>query len=123
YPSGASVESVEQAWGELAELPNGENILTELLTDAVLGHCRALGMQIDFKRKRAHFPRLEGTLERKITYKAQFKRATRTVVKARTKRDSTGISYYEHKALSLSVVPYGEEWCIVLTPGYAFIRH
>jgi hypothetical protein len=108
---------------ELVSIPNGENILTKVLIDAVLGHCRAIGMQIDFKRKRAHFPRFEDGSERKITYKARFKRATRTVVKARTKRDSSDISYYEHKAVSISVVPYGEEWCVVLTPGYAFTRN
>ena len=108
---------------ELVGLPNGENILTKLLTDAVLGHCRALGMQIDFKRKRVHFPRFEDKFERRITYKARYKRATRTVVKARTRRDSAEISYYEHKALSISVLPCGAEWCIVLTPGYAFTRN
>lgn len=108
---------------ELVSLPNGENILIKLLVDAVLGHCRALGMQIDFKRKRAHFPRLEEEHERRITYKARYKRATRTVVKARTKRNTREISYYEHKALSITVAPYGAEWCIILTPGYAFTRN
>ena len=108
---------------ELIDLPNGENILIKLLVDAVLGHCRALGMQIDFKRKRAHFPRFEEEQERRITYKARYKRATRTVVKARTKRDSGEVSYYEHKALSISVAPYGAEWCVILSPGYAFTRN
>ena len=115
------VESVTPE--ELMDLPNGENILIKLLVDAVLGHCRALGMQIDFKRKRAHFPRFEEEQERRITYKARYKRATRTVVKARTKRDTSEISYYEHKALSISVAPYGSEWCIILSPGYAFTRN
>ncbi|MGE0669014.1 MAG: SIR2 family protein [Sphingomonadales bacterium] len=115
------VESV--ALEELVSLPNGENILIKLLVDAVLGHCRALGMQIDFKRKRAHFPRFDEEQERRITYKARYKRATRTVVKARTKRDTGQISYYEHKALSITVAPYGAEWCIILSPGYAFTRN
>ncbi|SJZ59426.1 SIR2-like domain-containing protein [Enhydrobacter aerosaccus] len=108
---------------ELIALPNGENILIKLLGDAVLGHCRALGMQIDFKRKRAHFPRFDEGHERRITYKARYKRATRTVVKARTKRNTGEIAYYEHKALSIAVAPYGAEWCIVLSPGYAFTRN
>jgi hypothetical protein len=115
------VESVTPE--ELIALPNGENILIKLLVDAVLGHCRALGMQIDFKRKRAHFPRFEGEHERRITYKARYKRATRTVVKARTKRDTGDISYYEHKALSITIAPFGIEWCIILSPGYAFTRN
>ncbi|WP_209047618.1 hypothetical protein [Rhizorhabdus histidinilytica] len=108
---------------ELIEQPNGTNILIHLLQDAVLGHCRALGMQIDFRRKRAHFPRLEDGYDRRVTYQARYKRATRTVVKVRHRRDSDEVSYYEHKALSVSILPAGDEWCLVLSPGYAFTRN
>lgn len=105
---------------ELADLPNGTNILIHLLQDAVLRHCRALGMQIDHRRKRAHFPRQEDGYERRMTYQARYKRATRTVVKVRNRRDSDEIAYYEHKALSVSILPAGNEWCIILSSGYAF---
>ena len=45
------------------------------------------------------------------------------MVKARNKRDSAEISYYEHKAVSVSALPVGDEWCVVLSPGYAFTRN
>ncbi|WP_303541050.1 SIR2 family protein [Sphingomonas natans] len=108
---------------ELLLLPNGTNILIHLLQDAVLRHCRALGMQVDWSRKRAHFPRYEDGDERRVTYQARYKRATRTVVKVRMRRDSDEVSYYEHKALSVTILPAGEEWCLILSPGYAFTRN
>lgn len=63
---------------------------------------------------------LEG--ERKITYKGRVKRATRTVVKALTRRDSDNILYYEHKAMTFSVLPFGIDWAVVITPCYSFTR-
>src|SRR5262249_26385160 len=47
---------------------------------------------------------------------------TRTVVKARTKRDADDVVYYEHKAFSFSVMRFGSDWALVITPGYAFTR-
>lgn len=108
---------------ELLLQPNGTNILIHLLQDTVLRHCRALGMQVDWSRKRAHFPRHEDGDERRVTYQARYKRATRTVVKVRMRRDSDEVSYYEHKALSVTILPAGDEWCLVLSPGYAFTRN
>jgi hypothetical protein len=32
------------------------------------------------------------------------------------------VVYYEHKALSFSVMRFGRDWAVVLTPGYAFTR-
>jgi hypothetical protein len=43
-------------------------------------------------------------------------------VKARTKRDSDDIVYYEHKAVTFSVMRFADDWAVVLTPGYAFTR-
>jgi hypothetical protein len=57
-----------------------------------------------------------------VTYQGRMRKATRTVVKARTKRDSEDVVYYEHKAVSFSVMRFGEDWAVVLTPGYAFTR-
>lgn len=111
------------AFDELLDVPNGTNIAIHLLQEAVLGHCKALGMQVDHRRKRAHFPRLEDGDERRVTYQAKYKRATRTVVKVRTRRDSEDVLYFEHKAVSISILPAGDEWCVVLTPGYAFTRN
>lgn len=106
---------------ELLALPNGENIFLKLMHEAVFEHLRSIGLKVDYRRRRAHFPKME-TGERKITYRGRVKRATRTVVKARTRRDSADIIYYEHKAMSFSVMTFGPAWGMIITPGYAFTR-
>lgn len=106
---------------ELLALPNGENILLKLLHEMIFEHLRARGLVIDFKRRRAHFPKGED-LEVKITYRGRVKRATRTVVKARTRRNSDDVIYFEHKAMTFSVVRFGEDWGIIVTPGYLFTK-
>lgn len=106
---------------ELLALPNGENIFLKLMHEAVFEHLRSIGLKVDHRRRRAHFPKTE-TGERRITYRGRIKRATRTVVKARTRRDSADVIYYEHKAMSFSVMAFGSAWGMIITPGYAFTR-
>jgi NAD-dependent SIR2 family protein deacetylase len=106
---------------ELLSLPNGENILLKLLNDAMFEHLRSLGLQIDYKNRRAYFPR-EDAGERKVTYRGRVKRATRTVVKARKRRGTDDIIYYEHKAFGFTVMSFGESWSVLITPGYSFTR-
>lgn len=113
----------ELSIGEFLALPHGPNTFVKLLTDSVFAHLRTIGVYVDGRHKRAHFKRLEEAPERKVTYQGRVKRATRTVVKARTKRDSSEISWYEHKALSISCMNFGGSWAIALTPGYAFTRN
>ncbi len=107
--------------GELFEQGNGLNTLRRLLHDSINEHLRALGLVVDEERRRAHFPRGEEP-SRKITYKGRIKRATRTIVKARTKRDSDDIIYFEHKSFSYSITPFGIDWGIFINPGYVFTR-
>jgi len=106
---------------ELTQHPEGETILRKLLYEQVCEHLKALGMLVDYGRKRAYFARGKEP-DLKISYQARVRKATRTVVKARNKRDSTDILYYEHKALSFSIMNFGAEWGITLNPGYAFTR-
>lgn len=106
---------------ELLELPNGENILLKLMHEALFEHMRSVGLRVEYQRRRAYFTKSnEG--ERKITYKGRVKRATRTVVKARTRRNSADVLYWEHKALAFSVLRFGAEWAVVVTPCYSFTR-
>lgn len=106
---------------EVLMLPNGENVVLKLMHDAVAEHLRSLGLFVEYGRRRAYFRRsIDG--ERKVTYKGRVKRATRTVVKERTRRDSNEVIYYEHKAVGYSVVRFGDDWALALTPGYAFTR-
>ncbi len=106
---------------DLVKLPGGEAIALKLLHELLFEHLKAKGLQIEYDRRRAYFARGDEP-ELKISYRGRLRKATRTVVKARTKRDSADIVYYEHEAVSFSVMRFGRDWAVVLTPGYAFTR-
>lgn len=106
---------------ELTALPGGESIALKLLHELLFEHLKSKGLQIEYDRRRAYFSR-DDERELKVSYQGRLRKATRTVVKARTKRDSDDIVYYEHKAVSFSVMRFGLDWAVVLTPGYAFTR-
>lgn len=106
---------------ELVELPGGESVALKLLHELLFEHLKSKGLQIEFDRRRAYFARGDEP-ELKVSYQGRLRKATRTVVKARTKRESEDIVYYEHKAVSFSVMRFGRDWAVVLTPGYAFTR-
>ena len=106
---------------ELLAMPGGEPIFLKLLHNEVFAHLRARGLQIEYDRRRAYFARGDES-ERRLSYQGRLRKATRTVVKARTRRDSDDVLYYEHKAVSFSVMRFGQDWGVTLTPGYAFTR-
>lgn len=107
---------------ELLAQPGGGVTFPKLLHEALFDHMKALGLQLDYGRKRVHFAKVEGSEERKITYQARVRRATRTVVKARIPSGSERVLYYEHKALTFAVMQMGDEWALILSPGYNFTR-
>lgn len=106
---------------ELIALPGGETIALKLLHELLFEHLKTKCLQIEYDRRRAYFARGDEP-ELKVSYQGRLRKATRTVVKARTKRESDEIVYYEHKAVSFSVLRFGSDWAVVLTPGYAFTR-
>lgn len=106
---------------ELIALPGGESIALKLLHELLFEHLKTKGLQIEYDRRRAYYARGDEP-ELKVSYQGRLRKATRTVVKARTKRESDDIVYYEHKAISFSVMRFGGDWAVVLTPGYAFTR-
>lgn len=106
---------------ELLKLPGGEATALKLLHELLFEHFRAKGLQLEYDRRRAYYARGDEP-ELKVSYQGRLRKATRTVVKARTKRDSDDVIYYEHKAVSFSVMRFGGDWAVVLTPGYAFTR-
>ncbi|MCS0495589.1 SIR2 family protein [Ancylobacter sp. MQZ15Z-1] len=108
-------------FNELIEMPGGESVALKLLHELLFEHLKTKGLQIEYDRRRAYFARGDEP-ELKVSYQGRLRKATRTVVKARTKRDSDDIVYYEHKAVSFSVLRFGSDWAVVLTPGYAFTR-
>jgi len=106
---------------ELFEQGNGINIMRRLLHDSLNEHLRAIGLVVDEDKRRAHFPRGDEP-NRKISYQGRVKRATRTIVKARTKRDSDEVIYFEHKSFSYSLTVFGIDWGLFINPGYVFTR-
>lgn len=108
-------------FAELVGLPGGEAIALKLLHEQLFEHLKSKGLQIEFDRRRAYFGRGDEP-ELKVSYQGRLRKATRTVVKARTRRDSEDVIYYEHKAFSFSVLRFGGDWALVITPGYAFTR-
>jgi hypothetical protein len=108
-------------FNELIALPGGESIALKLLHELLFEHLKAKGLQIEYDRRRAYFARGDEP-ELKVSYQGRLRKATRTVVKARTKRESDDVVYYEHKAVSFSVLRFGGDWAVVLTPGYTFTR-
>jgi SIR2-like domain len=80
-------------FAELIKLPGGESIALKLLHELLFEHLKAKGLQIEYDRRRAYYARGR-ELELKVTYKGRIRKATRTVVKARTKRDSDDVVYY-----------------------------
>jgi hypothetical protein len=105
--------------GEFAGDEDGERLLVYLLNQCLQNHLYQRGMIIDKKRKRAYFPRAhEGP--REITYKALFKRATRTVTKPIISRVTQKVRYWEHKAFRYRFERFGEDWALHILPGYVF---
>lgn len=109
------------SFDDLIALPGGESIALKLLHELLFEHLKTKGLQIEYDRRRAYYARGDEP-ELKVSYQGRLRKATRTVVKARTKRESDDIVYYEHKAVSFSVMRFGGDWAVVLTPGYAFTR-
>lgn len=106
---------------DVLALSNGENVVLKLMNDAIAEHLRALGLFVEYGRRRAYF-RKSDEGERKVTYQGRVKRSTRTVVKARLRRDTSDVLYYEHKAMGFSVIRFADDWALAITPGYAFTR-
>ena len=107
---------------ELLAIPNGRVVFVKLLNEALFEHFRAIGLWIDYPRKRVHFTKPDDADERRVTYQARVRKATRTVVKARKKRNGEGVAYYEHKALGFLPIDFGDDWALMLSPGYTFTR-
>jgi hypothetical protein len=99
--------------------PDGGRRLVQLLNRCVQQHLDIGGMIVDRRRWRAHFPRTEEGA-RQISYQARVRRATRTIVKPRTRPSTGKISYWEHDAFSFRFERFGEAWALMIEPGYVF---
>jgi hypothetical protein len=98
---------------------DGARHFVRLLNLCLQKHFYRRGLVVDMKRKRAYFPRSDGGA-RAVTYQARLRRATRTVVKARTSPRTGKVSYWEHEALGFRFEQFGDMWGLLLEPGYVF---
>lgn len=104
---------------EFLALPEGEKQFVWLINDYLKSYFWHLGLIVDRKKKRVYFPRTEQG-ERVITYKARFKKATRTLVRPRYAADKERVRYWEHKAFYYSVKRLGNQWGLLIEPSYVF---
>jgi hypothetical protein len=97
--------------------------LPGLLNSAVAKHLERAGLRVKFEGGtiRAYFPSLDGA-PREITYKGQFKQATRTVTKPIRSRSTGAVVFWEHKSVSLKFERFGATWTLSMLPSYVFTR-
>jgi hypothetical protein len=104
---------------EFLALPGGHTHFMWLLNACLYQHLMHRGLLVDYKRKRAYFPRTEDGA-REIAYQARLRKAKRTVVKPRVSRTTDKVQYWEHKALGFRFEKFGSTLGLVLVPGYVF---
>ncbi|HZH99773.1 MAG TPA: hypothetical protein VEX63_01425, partial [Flavisolibacter sp.] len=66
-----------------------------------------------------YYPKTENG-ERVITYKARYKKATRTLVRPKYAQDKERIRYWEHKAFYCTIRRFGTQWGVFIEPTYVF---
>jgi hypothetical protein len=104
---------------EFAQDEDRERLLVYLMNQCLQQHLSDCGLMVDMRRKRAYFPRTEeGPHE--VTYKALFRRASRTVAKPIISRTTQSVRYWEHKAFRFHFGRFGEDLALHILPGYVF---
>jgi ATP-dependent DNA helicase recG-like protein/SIR2-like protein len=95
-------------------------LVVRLLNESLGRHAQDLGLHVDWAKRRLWY---EATNEADtvVTYRARTRTTTRTVVKAR-RRPDTSIAYYEHHAVEWSFERLGDDWHLLLVPGWTFTK-
>lgn len=105
---------------EFEEVDKNRKTVVRLLNKSIQMHLQSLGLVVDWRKQRAYFPKLNDMENRTVSYKARVKRATRTVAKRIINKKSEELLYWEHKSVNYQIKRYGENWALVLLPGYIF---
>lgn len=101
--------------------PDRERLLVQILNSSLIKHARTRGLLNSHKGSLYYTSTPDGA--REITYRARARRATRTVAKPIVSRSDPGqIRYWEHEALAFRFRRFGDEWGLVLLPGWLFTR-
>jgi hypothetical protein len=114
------VDGVEEhAISDFFSDPDRERILVQLLNEGLKVHAMRLGLVVLPRDQRIYFPSDEGE-GREISYKARVRRAKRTVTKPIVSKASGVTRYWEHEAVGYRFRRFGEEWGLMLVPGWLF---
>jgi hypothetical protein len=105
---------------EFCRNPDDERHLVNLLNESFRRHAKANAMLVLDRDQRLYYPKTADG-ERKIPYHARIRDAVRTVVKVRKRADGT-VSYYEHEAARWRFRRFGDDWYLLLLPGWVFTR-
>lgn len=101
--------------------PDDERVVVGLLNEALRRHARSIGLEVLERDQRMYFPRTAAG-ERKVSYRGRVRDARRTVVKERISSTTGKTIYWEHHSLHWQFRRFGEDWYLLLVPGWVFTR-
>ena len=98
-----------------------ERLLVQLLNESIRRHAKDRGLLVYGRDQRLYFPKTADG-ERRVSYHGRLKDSTRTVVKVRRSAATNEVSYYEHHAVRWQFRRFGNDWYLLLVPGWIFTR-
>ncbi len=101
--------------------PDDERLLVQLLNESLRRHAKSRGLLVYGREQRLYFPKTHDG-ERRVSYHGRLKDSTRTVVKVRRSRTTNEITYHEHHAVRWQFRRFGDDWFLLLVPGWIFTR-
>jgi hypothetical protein len=107
--------------GDFCADADDERLLVQLLNESLRRHAASRGLLVYGREQRLYFPKTPDG-ERRVTYHGRLKDSARTVVKVRRSRTTSEITYYEHHAVRWQFRRFGEDWFLLLVPGWIFTR-
>ncbi len=109
------------AIGDFCSDRDDERLLVQLLNESLRRHAKDRGLLVYGRDQRLYFPKTSDG-ERRVSYHGRLKDSTRTVVKVRRSSATNEISYYEHHAVRWQFRRFGDDWYLLLVPGWIFTR-
>ncbi len=106
---------------DFCEDRDDERLLVQLLNESLRRHAKDRGLLVFGREQRLYFPKSPDG-ERRISYHGRLKDSTRTVVKVRRSRTTNQVTYYEHHAVRWQFRRFGDDWHLLLVPGWIFTR-
>jgi NAD-dependent SIR2 family protein deacetylase len=106
---------------DFCEDADDERLLVQLLNESLRRHAKNRGLLVYGREQRLYFAK-SASGERRVSYHGRLKDSTRTVVKVRRSRTTNEVTYYEHHAVRWQFRRFGDDWYLLLVPGWIFTR-